>query len=76
MTRKPTDHGAYDHEGIIGYVARVQRECTHGAPKRTTGLPMGITDTCKCGATTYKLCWSPGKGMTPKAWRYQTGVRP
>jgi hypothetical protein len=78
MTRKPADHGAHDHEGIIGYVARVKRECQHAPPRRVTGMPMGITDTCKCGATTYVLrhhartrCGHPGK-----RWDYWKGPRP
>lgn len=74
MTRKPIDGD--DH--IIGYVAHTPRTCKHGPPKQTAGLPMGITDTCACGATTYVLRHkgNDGSNRPGKRWDYWEGERP
>ncbi len=52
--------------------------CEHKPPRRVNGLPMGMTDTCKCGATTYVLRHkgNDGSNKPGKRWDYWKGVRP
>lgn len=73
-SRKPAD----DPDDLERYVTRIRRECAHKPPRRATDLPMSMTDTCACGATTYVLRYkgNDGSNRPGKRWDYWMGVRP
>lgn len=70
--------GHHEHDEWATLPKELRNTCQHKPPRRTTGIPMGQLDTCKCGATTYVLRHrgNDGSNRPGKRWDYWKGVRP